>query len=300
MNKRFHDASFHSDALRHLLFDAKAKEVLCVMLKDQLVSCDVRVRGLTERSSDPLMVDLQEMVRDAGPNGITVRQIASKSGYFSRFPIRVVAEVLHALERSGKVVRAELDGFRASQIEDKDDQGSIEQVVEKRIRYVPRSGQIGPEIPAMDLDKLAIQTSEQGLRFWEDSNAADLYNDDNLVSSIKRAYIDRRYDILPESTNNNVREEILQRSLLLSTGFRVIGCSVIGLSVLPLWVLHKCYLFRSLLPGREGWNIQVFRYPRGSEQHDYTQYFERRRQEDESIIESIVNSSVRIEGWPLS
>jgi hypothetical protein len=273
--------------------DADVDEVFWVMLKDRLVSCDLRIRCLAERSFDPLVLDISEALHSAGSAGATAQELAQKFGCPERIAIRAIAEVLLVLERSGDVVRNGAHGFRAARTSDWSELRSNEQMFETRVKYVPRSEQIGSDIPGQKQDKLGERKVAEDLQYWEPPDETDLYEPSNLTEAIKRVCIDRAYELLPDVVNNEVRKESLQRSRLVSTGYRVIGCSVLRPSVLPLWILHRCYLFRSSLPGRESWNVRVYRYPRGGEQQGYTQYF---RQAGESVIDSLYACSRRVVG----
>lgn len=286
-----HDESFHEDVLRQLYLDARSDEVFWVMLKDQLVSCDLRVRCLADRSFDPLVIDLRSALRDVGSAGATVQELARELGCPERIAVRAIAEILHVLERSADVVRNEAGRFRAARTADWSGLQSSEQMFERRVRYVPRSEQIGPEIPGLTQRKLEERTVAEDLPFWEPPGRADLYDESNLAAAIKRVCRDRAHELLPDVANNQVREESLQRSRLVSAGYRMTGCSVLRPSILPVWILHRCYLFRSSLPGREGWNVQVYRYPRGGEQDGYSQHLERCRQANESFIDSLYASA---------
>jgi hypothetical protein len=288
------DESLHDDVLGQLFMDAAADEVFWVMLKDQLVSCELRIRCLAERSFDPLVLDIRDALRNAGSAGASAQEVAQGLGCSERMGVRVIAEVLHVLERSGDVVCDDTGRFRAARTSDWSELRSSDQVFERRVRYVPRSEQVGAEIPGLNQQKLEARTIAEDLKFWEPTGGRELYDEANLAAAIKRVCIDRSHEFLPDLANNEVREESLQRSRLVSTGYRMIGCSVVKPSVLPFWILHRCYLFRSRLPGREGWNVRVYRYPRGGQQHGYTQYLERCRQASESLIDSLYASSRRI------
>jgi hypothetical protein len=282
-------SDFHDDVLRELFIE-DPEEVCWVALKDQVVACDVRLRCLAERSFDPLVLDIREALSKSGRRGFRVDELAAELRCPERIARRVLSEVLHVLCRAGEVVRAEEERFRAAQTREVAI-APREQVFERSLRYVPRSCQIGPDIPGSDTPRLRGRADEDSLVFWEQSDEERLYGQSSLAAAIRRACHEVNYDLLPDIENNDVRDEALQRSQLVSTGFRMVGCSVINPSPLPYWIIHRCYLFRSHLPGHEGWNIRVYRYPRGGEQHGYTEYFRRRRAEDESIVDSLRDAS---------
>ena len=284
---------FHDDVLRELFIE-DPEEVFWVPLKDRLVGCYVRFRCLTERSFDPLVLGLREALGNAGMDGLDFDALGEQLGCRERIARRALSEVLHVLDRAGEVIVMQDGKIRAARNAAQAELRSREQVFERSLRYVPRSSQIGPDIPGSDELRLHDRVRADSLVFWEPSDGEDLYKESNLVASIRRACIAVNYDLLPDIENNDVRDEVLQRSQLVSTGLRMVGCSFINPIALPFWIIHRCYLFRSWRPGREGWNIRVYRYPRGGEQHGYTEYFRRQRAGNESIVDSLREFSIPV------
>ena len=288
-----HGPDFHTDAFRRLLLDGGVKEVRWVALRDRIVTCDLRIHSLARNSFDPLVMEILEHLRTARQEA-TLEQLGLLIGCSGRAGLRVIAEILHVLRRAGEVVVTTDGRFRAASQSKWSNARAREQVIDTRVRYVPRSDQLGPSISGWRDDDIQVFAGLEGVQWWHPSDEEDLYHEDSLTEGIQRVYSLQNAGKLPPIGDTEDRIEVLQRSQLVSTGLKFIGCSVIRSAPLPFWILHRCYLFRSQAPGREGWNIRVFRYPHGGERHGYTRYFHRLRNTNEDFINRLCEVSMPV------
>jgi hypothetical protein len=279
----------HQDVLQQLLIE-DPDEIRWIGLKDQLVSCGLRLRALTRRSFDPLVVDIREHLQAAAAP-VSLKALGSMLGCPERVGLRVVAEVLHILERTEEVTRDGTGDFTMARVPKYAELRSREQILELRALYVPRSEQLGPDIPRMSEAKFEEHIAQANLPFWDFPDDQELYSPDRLAADIKRVCVRTGQNLLPTIDHNEGRDEDLQRSRLVTTGLRFVGCSVVQPIAVPFWIIHRCYLFRSQISGRHGWNIRVYRYPRGGQQEGYTRHLNDRQRTGSALIEELCDRS---------
>ena len=187
--------------------------------------------------------------------------------------------------------------FRVAKTSKWGDANFREQTVERQFRYVPRSHQFGPDIPGTTHEKICKIASRQGLRWWQPSDDGELYSPIALQEAIRDACASfyRTGSVLPTVGAQETRDELLQRSQLMSVGSRFLDASAVNCTELPFWILHRCYLYRSHIPGASGWNIVVHRYPRGPQQHGYTQYLNSQCEGDPGVLAGLLSASAAVE-----
>jgi hypothetical protein len=144
-----------------------------------------------------------------------------------------------------------------------------EEFIEVVLRYVPRSKQLGPDIPSQREEKL------EALRWWNPPDEKSQYAYETLARDITTACESyyRRRSVIPGYNEVGGRNEILQRSWLTDNP-RFLGASIIDVSrpELNSWIVHRCYLYYPISSNASDPKISVYRYPRGPLQDGYTQY----------------------------
>jgi hypothetical protein len=218
------DSSDIHEQARHELFpDARAGEILFVPLRDRVVDCDLRIHCFAERSVDQLLGEVRALLSNV-PEGLSFSELLNRTGCQSRLSSRVVSEVLRVLEGVGEIHSNTDLVFRAVPTA----LGATperETVFDRRFRYVPRSRQLAPDIPALTSSKLQGVEFEHNLLWWRPpaQDEQDLYAYTKLASEISSIFAEQFHEQSLPRGEGGARNEPLQRSRLISTGLRFAG-----------------------------------------------------------------------------
>jgi hypothetical protein len=177
-------SDIHEQARPELFPDAKAGEILFVALRDRVVDCDLRIHCLAERSVDQLVGEVRALLSNV-PEGLALSELLHRTGCQSRLSSRVVCEVLRVLEAVDEIHSDTDLVFRAVPRELGATPGQ-ETIFDRRFRYVPRSRQLAPVIPALTGSKLKGVEFEHNLLWWRPPahDEQDLYAHTKLASEI--------------------------------------------------------------------------------------------------------------------
>lgn len=284
----------HADILRRFAASWPPGTIRWVLLKDQLVTCDLRIRLLAE-SFEPLVVKILEYIKLN--ESCSLSMIADGLGCTRSASRRVIAEMLHVLLRAEEV-NLQNGEFRCAVSSKVGLFRSLERVIEVRVKFLQRSGEIGVDIPYHSEDAIEKLTYEQRIEWWEPPNGPESHEPESLAKDIERACLRRGRFLIPPIASGYSRWERLQRSQLIVPTDRIIGCAAISPAVTPFWTIRRCYLFKAQTPSEDvdsepqnAWRVHVYRYPQGGEEEGYSLYFDEHASLRSPVIESLVAAS---------
>ncbi len=237
------------------------------LLKDQVVSCVMKIHCLDHGSIDPLVIAVREQLTIHGQ--MTIKELCDAVNGKGSNGRRVVSEVLRVLERANEVI-SEGNGhvFKLSPLSIWADRDVKERTVEKRFNFLPRAHRLEPNIQGVPDTQLSKIIAEHKLDWCKLPDEDTNYANDNLAAKIVEA-CRLYYENSPVRIHfeeSDTRLELLQRSKLMFVDPRFIDANVLNSRRLRKWAIHRCYLYKTRL----SWNAVVYSYPRGPEQKGYT------------------------------
>ena len=254
----------HNDILDRLK-GVPAHSLRWLVLKDELVDCDLQIRCLDQGSLDPLVVAIREALTQQ--QQMTLKDLCAAVGGCGSHGRRVVSEVLRVLERGKELRTKDQHMFIASDLARWTERTLSERIVEKRFRFLPRSCRFEPKINGITQKRIPNIKDEYRMDWCEFPNETLLYSEmvlsDAILKACREYYKNRAVKIYFEESD--ARLELLQRSWLMFADPRFIDASVLKTSKARRWLIHRCYLYKS-----PSWNCLVYSYPDGPEQKPYS------------------------------
>lgn len=237
-----------------------------LVLKNQLVQCNLQIRCLDQGSLDPLVVAIREQL--AEHQQMTIDELCAAVGGSGANGRRVVSEVLRVLERGNEVTTDRTQHlFMPSDLSKWTERQLNERIVEKSFSFLPRSDRFEPKIPGIPERKLPNLRAEYNMDWCDLPDENSLYLDNILSTRILEAcrlyYKNRAVKIYFEESDT--RLELLQRSRLMFVDPRFLDATVLRSAKSERWVIHRCYLYKT-----RSWNALVYSYPQGPEQRAYS------------------------------
>jgi hypothetical protein len=278
----------HSYVKDHLLPEAARLELRWLPLKDRIISCELVIRYLTDRTVDPLTRNILACLPERDDQAIDITQVARAVHVFpNEVGVRVVASILFVL-RQANYVRATgkpPQGFwRIGTVDELVGRATTESwyrdLLMPQIHFVPRSQQVSKWIPGTskeDLSRFFYPDCWAPDQWWQSPDEGALYTDTQLSKAIiaaSRANLDL-FQINADSQDSAYpRIEVLQRSKLMFATMQ--PHSILGVTLKKekkrLYVVHRCYLSCSGSGPKEQWNVHIFRLGTNQGEPAYTQY----------------------------
>lgn len=267
----------HAEILNRLWQFPGLSHIRRLLLKDLIIQCDLKIHCLDRGSLDPLVGAIREHLEP--DSWITLDGLTEAVGGEGEPGRRVVAEVLAVLEREKEVRCKEEPGgvFQfAANITRWRSRYVRERFVEQQFFFVPRSKEFATRIQGKTKSNIEKISRSEGLqKWWEPPDSRNIYSDHALEKELKLAcmeYCRVSKLITPMSDFHEARLEALQRSKLSFTQLKPVSALVLRRRRTKLWRLHECYLYNSSESGTGRWRVEVYQYPQGPLQVEYTHY----------------------------
>jgi hypothetical protein len=259
------------DGVRHVLERPGVRgEVRFAVLVDQFLRCAVQVHLLRSGTLDPLAATILETLRRLGP--MAFQELCAHIGLTSAAGVRVAAEALHVLERAQGVTIA------GSTIHGHDREWGQSQFLtaHEDIFFLPASTErrraMPKEEPRRTLDKGKL--SEYRATYPDvpvyQPNWSELYAEEAIETALGKSYSRPFGWTVGSLLDEFNRNEVLQRSRLQSRGDRVIAVAVSASRLTRRCRLHRCYLYRTVVPGGSQWTPLVLQYGTGRVVNSYS------------------------------
>jgi hypothetical protein len=255
----------HADVLERLR-GIPVRSLRWLVLKDELVQCNLQIRCLDQGSIDPLVVAIREQLGEQ--EQMTIEELSAAVGGTGNRARRVVSEVLRVLMK-GNEIQSDEDQrlFKISPLSTWSERAPNERVIEKEFRFLPRSNRFEPKIKGVLVKKIPNIKVEHDMDWCDLPDENRLYSEKVLAKGILEAcrkyYRNRAVKVYFEETDT--RLELLQRSRLMFVDPRFVDASVINSTKSGRWIIHRCYLYET-----RSWNSLVYSYPQGPEQKPYS------------------------------
>jgi hypothetical protein len=278
----------HSDVLERL-WGIPTHPLLWLLIKDQLIECQLQIRALDRGSLDPLVIAIRDQLSEQGE--MTIEGLCAKTGGHGPNARRVISELLRVLEMGKEITTEDGRWFKLSRFAGLTERTLTERIVKRSFDFLPRSRRFEPRIKGIAEKKLPNIKAKHGLDWCKLPEDEHLYSDHFLEGEVLAAcetyYQNRPVEIYSEE--NDARLEYLQRSDLAFVDPRFVHAHVLSVHPSDFWVIHKCYLYNT-----GSWNALVYSYPEGPEQRAYTESMKQLIQDHPDALESLLENSTLV------